>query len=81
MWCEHCKTLVLPYFIVCKTLLCGVNIAKRWFCLILLYVKRCYVVGSQQELHKQFLQGKTLVLPYFIVCKTLLCGGKPTRIA
>lgn len=35
-------------FIVCKKLLCGVNIANRWFCLFSLYVKRCYVVGTLQ---------------------------------
>ena len=74
MWWEHCKTLVLPYSIVCKKLLCGVNIAKRWFCLISLHVKSCYVVGSQQELHKQFLQGKTLVLPLLSkTVKDLFC--------
>ena len=49
MWWEHCKTLVLPYSIVCKKLLCGGNIAKRWFCLIPLYVKSCYVVGTLQN--------------------------------
>ena len=74
MWWEHCKPPVLPYFIVCKTLLCGGNIAKRWFCLISLHVKSCYVVGSQQELHKQFLQGKTLVLPLLSkTVKDLFC--------
>lgn len=35
-------------------------------CLISLHVKSCYVVGSQQELHKQFLQGKNAGFAFIV---------------